>query len=173
VLEIRRLAATDAPAVHRLLGNPEVAVWLRPRDNPEPFTLGECDAMVVAKLGHWSAHGFGMSLAWEGEECVGWSLLQHCIGAGAGEVEVGWTVARERWGQGLATRLGQHALASAVALGLDRTVAYTRVDNAASRRVMEKLGLSYEREFDYRGMPHVLYGTRPAGDDPIIESPVR
>ena len=103
---------------------------------------------------------------------MGWSLLQHCIVAGAGEIEIGWTVARERWGEGIATRLGQHALAGAVALGLERTVAYTRIDNAASRRVMEKLGLGYEQEFDYRGMPHVLYGKRVDGGGEITGSPV-
>jgi hypothetical protein len=38
-------------------------------------------------------------------------------------------------------------------------VAYTRADNAASRRVMDKLGLTYEREFEHAGYPHVLYRT--------------
>jgi RimJ/RimL family protein N-acetyltransferase len=166
VLEIRALADTDTPAVHRLLGDPEVAAWFRPPEIAEPFTLNECESMMTRQLGHWAAHGFGMSLGWEDGACVGWSLLQHCIVAGASEVEIGWTVARRRWGEGLATRLGQHALEGAVALGLERTVAYARIDNAASRRVMEKLGLAYEREFDYRGMPHVLYATRLDGRFP-------
>jgi hypothetical protein len=38
-------------------------------------------------------------------------------------------------------------------------VAFTRVDNLASRRVMAHLGLTCEREFTYAGLPHVLYRT--------------
>jgi RimJ/RimL family protein N-acetyltransferase len=166
VIEIRPLAATDVSAVHGLLADPEVAAWFRPAEIAEPFTPLECESMVTRQLGHWAAHGFGMSLGWEDGACVGWSLLQHCLVAGASEVEIGWTVARQRWGEGLGTRLGQHALEGAVALGVERTVAYTRIDNAASRRVMEKLGLAYEREFEHRGMPHVLYATYLAGANP-------
>jgi RimJ/RimL family protein N-acetyltransferase len=53
--------------------------------------------------------------------------------------------------------MGQYALADAASLGLDSIMAYTRVDNRASRRVMEKLGLHYERDVEHAGLPHVLY----------------
>jgi RimJ/RimL family protein N-acetyltransferase len=42
-------------------------------------------------------------------------------------------------------------------LGLDDIVAFTLPTNDASRRVMEKLGFSYERDIEHAGMPHVLY----------------
>ena len=138
-----------------------MAAWLRRAGVSDPFSLDECEKFVHAQMGHWAAHGFGLSLAWDGEECVAWSLLQHCIVAGASEVEIGWTVASTRWGEGIATRMGQHALARAASLGLDTVIAYARADNGASRRVMEKLGLAYEREFEHAGRPHVLYRTRP------------
>jgi RimJ/RimL family protein N-acetyltransferase len=157
VIEVRPLGAGDAPAVHSLLGDPAVAVWLRRAGRSEPFTLEECETFVGGQIGHWTAHGFGLSLAWDGHECVAWSLLQHCIVAGASEVEIGWTVASTRWGMGIATRMGEHALAGAGTLGLDSVIAYARRDNPASRRVMEKLGLVYEREFEHAGRPHVLY----------------
>ena len=159
MLDIRPLRDSDAPAVHRLLGDPQVARWLRPGGMSEPFSLTECEHFVQAQIGHWSAHRFGTSLCWEGGRCVGWSLLQHTIVAGSSEVEIGWTVARPDWGRGLGTRLGRHALDHAGGLSLRSTIAYTRPDNVASRRIMEKLGLSYEREFEHRGLPHVLYRT--------------
>jgi hypothetical protein len=43
------------------------------------------------------------------------------------------------------------------ALGLSGVIAYARVENVPSRRVMEKLGLTYEREFEHLGRPHVSY----------------
>ena len=43
-------------------------------------------------------------------------------------------------------------------LGLERRiVAFTLVDNIASRRVMEKAEFEYERELEHVGLPHVLY----------------
>jgi RimJ/RimL family protein N-acetyltransferase len=42
-------------------------------------------------------------------------------------------------------------------LGLDSLIAYTVHDNAASRAVMEKLGMEYETDVENAGMPHVLY----------------
>jgi RimJ/RimL family protein N-acetyltransferase len=42
-------------------------------------------------------------------------------------------------------------------LGLRSIVAYTREDNVASRGVMTKLGMSYEKSFDFAGESHLLY----------------
>ena len=83
--------------------------------------------------------------------------------AGRAEVEIGWTVASDHWGQGIATELGGDALRRARTLGLQRIVAFTRRDNVRSRRVMEKLGLELEREFEHARLPHVLFvsGHRP------------
>lgn len=157
MLEVRRLQASDAPAVHQLLGDPKVASWFRPFDEPDPFSLRDCEELVQRQIGHWDAHGFGMALGWEGERCVGWSLLQHTIVAGSSEVEIGWTVASDRWRHGFGTHLGQHALDRATGLDLRSIIAYARAENASSRRIMEKLGLIYEREFEHRERPHVLY----------------
>jgi RimJ/RimL family protein N-acetyltransferase len=55
--------------------------------------------------------------------------------------------------------MGRHALAATAERGIANLVAYTRVDNVASRRVMEKLGLTHERDFEHAGYPHVLYRT--------------
>jgi len=154
-MEIRALLAGDGPAIQRtLLGDPEIAAWFR---SGGPFTVAECEEMVAKKVAHRTAHGFGWSLAWEDDACVGWGLAQYCIVDGASEVEIGWTVARSHWRRGVATRLGEHALAEIDSLGLDSVVAYTREDNVASRGVMTKLGMSYEKGFDFHGEPHVLY----------------
>jgi [ribosomal protein S5]-alanine N-acetyltransferase len=157
VLDLRPITPGDAAAVHELLGDPAVATWLRRAGDEGPFTLADCETMVARAVAHWAAHGFGRSLAWERDRCIGWSLVQHTIAAGRGEVEIGWTVARDRWGQGIATELGRRALHEASALQLRRVVAFTRSDNAASRRVMEKLGLVHTGEFEHAGWPHVLY----------------
>jgi RimJ/RimL family protein N-acetyltransferase len=72
-------------------------------------------------------------------------------------VEVGWALVPELWGRGYATELGAAAVDVAFGLGVTEVVAFTLPHNAASRRVMEKLGLSYEREVVWADLPHVLY----------------
>ncbi|MFZ0387463.1 MAG: GNAT family N-acetyltransferase [Solirubrobacteraceae bacterium] len=166
MLDLRPITPDDAAAVHDLLGDPAVATWLRRAGDEGPFTLADCETMVARAVAHWTAHGFGRSLAWENGRCIGWSLVQHTIAAGRGEVEVGWTVARDHWGQGVATELGRRALSEASDLQLRRVVAFTRRDNAASRRVMEKLGLEYAHEFEHAGWPHVLYRAPPPQPKP-------
>jgi RimJ/RimL family protein N-acetyltransferase len=42
-------------------------------------------------------------------------------------------------------------------LGLSSLVAFTREENIASRRVMEKVGFLYERDFLDEGVQNVLY----------------
>jgi RimJ/RimL family protein N-acetyltransferase len=100
-----------------------------------------------------------MFLAWQADRCTGRSIVQHNLVAGRSEVEIGWTAARGCWGQGIATELGRHALATARSIGFRRVVAFTRTDNVASRRIMDKLKLRYEHDFDHAGLPHVLYST--------------
>ena len=154
-MEIRALLATDGPIIHRsLLGDPAIAAWL---GSPAPFTPAACEEMVTKKVAHRTAHGFGWSLGWEGDTCVGWGVAQYCIVDGLSEVEIGWTVARSHWRRGIATRLGRYALSEIAGLDLRSVVAYTRVDNVASRGVMAKLGMALEKSFDHRGEPHVLY----------------
>jgi RimJ/RimL family protein N-acetyltransferase len=154
-MEIRPLLAVDGSAIQKgLLGDPAVAVWFR---SSGPFTVAECDEFVTRKVAHRVAHGFGWSLAWEGEDCIGWSVAQYCILDGATEVEIGWAVARSHWRRGVATQLGQHALTEISSRGLGSVVAYTRVDNVASRGVMEKLEMTFEKRFPFQGEPHVLY----------------
>jgi RimJ/RimL family protein N-acetyltransferase len=159
MLDLRPVKPGDAPAVHQLLSDPEVAVWLRPKGVTGPFTLEECEAGIPAQVAHWRAHGFGVWLGWDGTECVSRCLLKHSIVDGRGEVEIGWAVARRYWGRGIGTSMGRHALAVAAQHRLTNVVAFTRVDNHASQRVMEKLGLTYDHEFVHAGLPHVLYRT--------------
>ena len=157
MLEIRRVTADDTDALLQILGDPEVARWLRPAGQSGPFTRAECEQIIVRKLAHWTAFGFGMSLAFSDGQCVGRSTVGYNLVDGRAEVEIGWAVVRDSWGRGIATELGRHALAAASDAGFERIVAFTRPDNLASRRVMEKLGLRYQRDFAHNGHPHVLY----------------
>lgn len=73
--------------------------------------------------------------------------------------EIGWWLARRCWGHGLATEAGRVALQDALErVGLDHVISVGMVENAASRRVMEKLGLTLESYFENDGAQLVRYG---------------
>ena len=72
------------------------------------------------------------------------------------EIEVGWWVAKRLWGRGLATEGGAAALSFGwEQLGLQRVKAIAVPENRASLRVMEKLGMRFERQATGRelGLP--------------------
>ncbi len=89
--------------------------------------------------------------------------LRRCTVDGRPEVELGWLVDPDRWGQGYATELALASVAHAFGpLELRRVVAFTLPHNEASRRVMRKAGLEFEKDIVHAGLPHVLYA-RPPG----------
>jgi ribosomal-protein-alanine N-acetyltransferase len=118
------------------------------------------DAMLGEQAARWERDGFGWS-AWldrESGEFVGRGGIWRVELDGRDEVEVGWAVVPERWGQGLATEAAAAHLGDArTTHGLTGIVSFTLPWNAASRRVMEKLGLRYERDIVRKGFPQVLY----------------
>jgi [ribosomal protein S5]-alanine N-acetyltransferase len=75
-----------------------------------------------------------------------------------GDVELGYTFARGAWGHGYATEAAAACLAAGMA-GLDvpRIVAVADVENAASHRVAERIGMRRDGEIDAHGRPHVLF----------------
>jgi RimJ/RimL family protein N-acetyltransferase len=66
---------------------------------------------------------------------------------GQQEVEVAYTIAREYWGQGLATEAAQAMLNYGFQkLNLSRLICVIDEDNLGSRKVAANIGMSFERE---------------------------
>ena len=62
------------------------------------------------------------------------------------------------WNQGFATEMAEASLRVGFdALGLADVSSWTLPINLASQRVMQKLGLRYERDFQFAGLPHRYY----------------
>ena len=120
-----------------------------------------------AGLEHWERNGFGPWVfhARDTGEAVGNAMLRRVEIEGRPEVEVGYRVAASWWGRGIATEMASALVAVARdRLGLADIVAFTLPYNLASRRVMEKVGFTYERDIEWVALPHVLYRQRLAPD---------
>lgn len=127
-------------------------------------TPGQSRAWLERNLRHGKEPGCGIFVFRDRAtgEFVGRGAIRRIEIGGREEVEVGYAVAAERWGGGLATEMAAGLVAHAAASGIDDVVAYTEPANAASRRVMEKAGFAYERDVVHHGRPQVLYRRRRA-----------
>jgi ribosomal-protein-alanine N-acetyltransferase len=71
---------------------------------------------------------------------------------GVDEREIGFVLGREHWGRGFATEaataMRDHAFG---ALGLSRLASPIHPENEASKRVVRKIGMTYERDATFHG----------------------
>ncbi len=156
-LLLRRWREEDLEPYARLCADPEVMRYL-----PARLSREESAQQIAAFVRHWEERGFGLWAVEEraSGEFVGFVGLMHHQDWPEGEhrTEVGWRLARPHWGRGLAT---EGALASVrhgfEGLGLERIISITAPENLASRRVMEKAGLTYRGETCWRGHEVVWY----------------
>jgi RimJ/RimL family protein N-acetyltransferase len=136
-----------------------------------PPTRADVRSSLADKRGHWERYGFGLWLLRDRAtgQLVGRGGLQYTDALGGYAVEAAWAIVPERWGQGLATELARASVTVGFdSLRLKEVIAITLPDNAASRRVMEKAGFTYDRDIVHVGLTHVLYRRRPgdAASDP-------
>ena len=142
---------------------------------PAPLSREESDALIARIEAHQQQHGFTFFAA----EVRATSQLIGFIGMVYTPfearftpcVEIGWRLAAEFWGQGLATEGARAVLHFGFdELKLAEIVALTVPANRRSRRVMEKLGMTCHPADDFEHprlppghplRPHVLYRVRP------------
>jgi RimJ/RimL family protein N-acetyltransferase len=149
-------ALVQHPAVHRHFG-------------PKPMGMEECWRRVASAVGGWQLNGFG---TWAVErkadgKLVGnvglftaWRDLEPEFGE---EPEMGWIMAAETHGQGLALEACRAALDWAHA-NLEPTPIWAIIApaNASSMKLAERLGFEIVHETPYHDEPTVVL-RRPAG----------
>jgi RimJ/RimL family protein N-acetyltransferase len=151
----RPLAESDYDDLHALHRDGRVLAWF----GAEPDTPAETRAFLDRKLAHWREHAFGSWMFRDpGGAFIGRCGIHRWSLEGKPEVELGYIVRSELWSHGYATEMGAAVVEDAFsALALPELVGFTRPDNLASRRVLEKLGFDYERPFVAHGEDAVLY----------------
>ena len=108
---------------------------------------------------HQERHGFSLWAVTDRESAA---VMGDCglilYGHRGPEIELAYRLAKPYWGRGYATEAARAWVAHGFEeLALDRIVAETHPDNAASRRVLEKVGMRYERTTRHDGEPACVY----------------
>jgi RimJ/RimL family protein N-acetyltransferase len=159
-LVLRRWREEDRAPFAAMNADPDVM-----RYYPRPMTREESDAFVDRIEARFDEHGYGLWAVeldgtFTGYVGLAWHVFED---GGAEELEVGWRLRKEHWGQGIATEAGRAALA----VGLEHeptVVSVTAELNEPSQRVMQRIGMRLHSRFEHVRVdvghplrPHVRY----------------
>ncbi|MGW0932038.1 GNAT family N-acetyltransferase [Streptomyces sp. NPDC002644] len=148
-LVLRAFTPADADHLLALDGDPEVMRFI---NGGRPTSREVIGTRTLPRLLHdypcWGTRGY-----WAAEEkatgaFLGWFEFRPLDEHDAAVVELGYRLNKASWGRGYATE-GSRALIRKgfTELGVRRVTANTMTVNSRSRRVMEKSGLTFFRDF--------------------------
>ncbi len=165
-LLLRRWRDSDRLPFQAMNADPRVMEFM-----PSLLSAAESNALVDRAQAHLDRHGFGPFAVelLQDHSFIGFIGLStpNFDAPFMPAVEVGWRLAFDSWGRGMATEGARAVIRYAFSeLGIDSLVSFTVPDNLRSRRVMEKIGMTHDPrdDFDHPRLPeghplrhHVLY----------------
>ncbi len=158
-LRLEPIGTNHVQDLWRIHREPGVVEWFG------PWSLERSAARVQEAAAGWRDRGVEKWMAYERSsgELVGRGGASIATVEGRDQLEVGWALCDRHRGRGFATEIGRAGLAYCFEdLAADVVVAFTEPANLASRAVMDRLGMRYEREIQHDGMPMVLYAVSRA-----------
>ncbi|MEU0733336.1 GNAT family N-acetyltransferase, partial [Streptomyces lavendulocolor] len=141
VVRLRVPTDEDAYAWHRVFDDPEVMAFFQ----GGPAELSVYHEFTARQRRHDAELGFCLWTLLDGDgEVIGFTGAQpwpHAWGP-AGEIEIGWRLARSAWGKGYATAAARVTLERLRAAGVERVVAMVNTRNERSVAVTRRLGMT-------------------------------
>ncbi|MHB8542144.1 MAG: GNAT family N-acetyltransferase [Candidatus Acidiferrales bacterium] len=154
-LVLRHMVAGDLDALLTVLGDAKTMKYY-----PSAFQRDEVTRWIEWCVESYEENGYGLyAMVLKKTNAV----IGDCGHArqevdGATEIEIGYHVLREHWGQGYATEAARGAASYGFeTLCATRLISLIRPENAASRRVAEKVGMKIEKEIARKGFRHFVY----------------
>lgn len=143
-LILRRFTAEDAELIFKLNSDPEVIKYVHER----PLETEEDARNIIVNiilpqyeknLGRWAMHTKADN------EFIGWCGLKFL--AEKNEIDLGYRLFKRLWGNGYATEAATHTLEYAFnTLQLPLIHGKAHVENIASLKVLEKIGMKFIRD---------------------------
>src|SRR5262245_51680416 len=143
-LRLRRMSEDDAEFIRRLVNEPS---FIRNIGDKGVRTLDDARRYIrEGPMASYARHGFGLNLVEikaTGAPAGMCGLLKRDL---LDHPDIGYAFVPEFWSAGYAREAATAVMAWAQGtLGLQRILAITNPDNAASIRLLEKIGFSFER----------------------------
>ena len=139
-LELREFVAADRPELERLDTDPRVMKYIGSGRVSTPDEIAAAIRRVCRAYRLYPGLGSWRAARRDTGEAIGWFSLKYI--PDTVEIEVGYRLLPEAWGQGFATEGATELVRYGFDdLGLERIIGITHPDNAASQRVLQKAGL--------------------------------
>lgn len=152
-LRLRPFTPEDLDDMYPIYSNPEVVRYV----GKGVRTREETEIGLFYTIEHYR-HGFGMWAVVDKMDNKTIGRCGLCFLDRTPEVELGYVLDKPYWGKGLATEASLASLKYGFEeIQLDRIVAIAHPLNLASRRVMEKVGMKYEKDAHYYDTDVVYY----------------
>ena len=154
-LTFRELTPEDLDIVVSQLGDPRV-MWMA----AAPWTRERCRAWIDDNLGWYRDLGYGQYLLIDrgSGDSLGECGMNPVEVEGVPEVEIGYNVRPDLWGQGLASEAGLACLEFARKIvQLPRVIALIDPRNDRSMRTAARIGMAFERQATARDKRFVLW----------------
>lgn len=154
-LLLRQFTPDDTQELYRIYSQPDLFKYM---SNEKPLLWEQTKGVIDSFTENWQKHHFGV---WAVVYKKNQQLIGHCgfkFLENTPEVQIGYLLLKPYWGMGLATESAWAALKYGFEVAqLNRVVAIAKPENIASRRVMEKIGMKYEKEAYYYDNDVVYY----------------
>ena len=168
-LRLRLFQPQDLDELASMFSDPEVMRYVA---DGKPAGRDVAEKALTSVIDHWRRLGFGRWAAEDKEtrQFVGFGGLRSLFGM----PEVVYHFAPAHWGKGLATELARASLRYGFEEHrFEKIVAIAKPENAASIRVMEKVGMHYEMNTSYYDIDVVQYVLareeyKPTADAPYL-----
>jgi [ribosomal protein S5]-alanine N-acetyltransferase len=157
-LRLRPYRVDDVDAFHAIVGDPETM-----RYYPAPCSREGTRLWIEKNVARYREDGFGLLMV---EDVATGELVGSCGPAvqvvdDVREVELGWHVRRDRWGEGIAPEAAGACRDWAFgSVDADHLIALVRPVNEPSKRVAEKIGMTVWKETLFNAelrWPHLVY----------------
>ncbi len=162
---LRSMREDDVEALLGVFGDPKVMAAF----DSEPFERVQMERWVRRNLEHQERYGYGLFAVVLRETglVIGDCGYERMELDGESEVELGYDLRSDHWGRGLATEAAAAVRDYAFGvLELPGLVSLIRRGNVASRRVAEKIGMSWRKDVERHGVDYWLYALSGEGAGP-------
>ena len=155
-LTIRHFTLEDLDDLTFILGNPNVMEF----STKGPLSREETQVWLQERLQHYEHPGFSFwaLIPKADDKLIGYCGLHPLQIDGHTEIEIGFRLDHAYWGQGLATEATETCRDYAFnKLAFSRIVAIIESQNTRSINVIDKLGMTYEKDTVYEDIPVQFY----------------
>ena len=171
-LRLREFVPEDAGALARILTDAETM-----RYYPTLFDHAGVEEWIARNRRRYEANGHGLwamvlksTISKSTEELIGDCGVTVQSVDGNDELEIGYHLRKDQWGYGYATEAAQSCRDWVFAnRNADYVISLIRPENAPSRHVAERNGMTLWKEIIWRDLPHCVYRSCRA-DTPVRRS---